>query len=202
MFDGIKIRVILVIDGSPANLEAEINELEAMNEGIGSVTYARNQGKGFAIRTGLLEADSEFYIYTDWDFPFGEASVYQAYRLLKQSRSDLVIGSRSREFFTALPLFRKVVSKSLNLLTFLALGFKNIDTQAGIKGLNNAAKLIFLTNQTTSFLFELEFIRNCLRRTMGISSLPVSPRPDIVFSNFGIKTLSREMVVFMKLIFT
>jgi len=202
LFEGIEIRVLLVNDGSSENLDAEITELKEVNDCIRYVTYARNKGKGFAIWSGLLKADSEFYIYTDWDFPFGEDSVYRAYHLLKQSHTDLLVGSRSPEYFASLPFFRKIISKGLHFLAYPALGFKNIDTQAGIKGLTNAARLVFLTNQTTSFLFELEFIRNCLRRKMSITFLPVSPRHDITFSNFGIKTISREMAVFMKLILT
>ncbi len=166
------------------------------------VFYPRNQGKGFALRTGLREADSDYYVYTDWDFPFGEEPVHEAYRLLKEQNVDLVIGVRSKNYFASLPLFRKVISQGLRVLNFFVLKFNYVDTQAGMKGLSNRAREVFLNNKTKSFIFELEFVRACFRRRLNISYLSVNHKSDISFSNFGVKTVSREMAVLMRLIFT
>lgn len=202
LFEGTQLELLLINDGSVRNLEAEVAELSKANECIRYVSYACNQGKGFAIRRGLKEADSKFYIYTDWDFPFGEESVYRAYNLLKDSNTDLLIGVRSQSYFASLPLPRKIISRVLQILNFFVLKFKFVDTQAGIKGLSNAARAVFLTNTTNSFVFELEFIRDCFRRKLNISYVSVSPKQDITFSNFSLKTISREMAVFMKIAFT
>ncbi len=202
LFEGTLLELLLINDGSTRNLEAGIAELSKAHECIRYVSYDHNQGKGFAIRTGLKEADSEFYMYTDWDFPFGEESVYQAYRLLKQNNADLLIGVRSQNYFASLPLSRKILSQGLRVLNFFVLNFNYVDTQAGIKGLSNAARAVFLTNKTNSFIFELEFVRDCFRRKLNISYLSVNPKQDITFSNFGLKTVSREMAVFMKIAFT
>ncbi len=193
---------MLINDGSTVNLEENLSVLRQLGGEIRYISYSCNRGKGHAIREGLQAANSEFYIYTDWDFPFGEESVYRAYQTLQSQSADLVVGVRSKSYFASLPLFRKVISQGLRVLSFFVLKFNYIDTQAGIKGLNNAARAVFLTNKTNSFIFELEFIRDCFRRHLNVSYLPVTHKSDITFSNFSIKTVSKEMSVLMRLIFT
>lgn len=202
LFKVAEVKVMVINDGSSVDIGCGIAELKRIFPAVRYVAYDRNQGKGYAIRRGLGEADSEYYIYTDWDFPFGEESVYQAYQLLKQHNADVLIGMRSKRYFDSLPLFRRIISRGLRVLSFFVLRFNHVDTQAGIKGLSNTARTIFLNNRTNSFIFELEFIRNCLRRKMNVSYLSVSPKQDITFSNFGFRTVSKEMAVLMRIIFT
>lgn len=199
LFSDTKVKIMLINDGSSVDLKNGVARLKSICHQMEYVAYARNQGKGYAIRTGMRESNSKFYIYTDWDFPFGERAVHQAYQTLAQNQTDLLIGVRSKSYFASLPLFRKIISRELQLVSFFMLGFKYVDTQAGIKGLNNEARAIFLNNKTNGFTFELEFIRDCFRRHMRISYQAVDHKPDIKFTNFGWKTVSKEAGMLLKI---
>lgn len=201
-FEGLELKFYLINDGSTTYIEPDVDALRRTFPQLEYLTYAKNQGKGFAIRTGMQQADSEFYIYTDWDFPFGENAVFETYQKLTQNSADLLIGVRSRSYFASLPWFRKIISQGLRILNFFVLKFNYVDTQAGIKGLSTRAKSIFLKNKTRSFIFEVEFIRDCFRQNLNINYLTVSHRQDITFSNFGMKTIFRELTVLMRIILT
>lgn len=201
-FHNLELKIIVVNDGSSNDISEGVRTLQYAFPQVEYLSYAKNQGKGFAIRTGMKQAVSDYYIYTDWDFPFGEEAVYKAYQQWQQHQVDLLIGVRSRSYFASLPLLRKVISQGLRVLNFFVLKFNYVDTQAGIKGVSNQARIIFLANKTNSFIFELEFIRDCFRRNLSIGYLPVSHKKDITFSNFGMKTISRELTVLMRIVLT
>jgi Glycosyl transferase family 2 len=202
MSKDVSIKFHLINDGSSVCLEDGFNLLRTAYDNVEITSYPVNKGKGFALKTGLNGSDSEHYIYTDWDFPFGEKALFNVYDLLKQSKSDLVIGVRSKDYYSALPFSRRLLSRGLRFTNFFLLNFKAIDTQAGIKGLNNDARHIFVNTKTNGFIFELEFIRACFRKKMSMSYLNVSPRHDISFNNISTKTIARELNFLFKLIFS
>ena len=199
LFKEIPFKIIIVNDGSSINFSTEkIYQLNRMYQNIEFVTYNDNKGKGYAIRKGLEKADSEYYIYSDWDFPFGERAVYEVYKVL--INTDAVIGVRNNNYYNRLPFFRKIMSLSLRCVNFLFLGFKNIDTQAGLKGLSQEAKAIFLTTKTNSFIFELEFIKKMVHKNKDLKLLKVFPREDIHFTNFSTKIIVSELLNYFKIV--
>jgi len=201
-FKDIPYKILVVNDGTTTNIENGINHLNQIYNNIEFISYKQNMGKGFAIRKGLQHSNSNYYIYVDWDFPFGEKAVYETYLLLKNSpNTNLVIGERNKEYYLSLPIFRRWMSRSLRAINYFILYFNNIDTQAGLKGLNNNTKNIFLTTTINSFIFELEFIKKVLKLKLHISFLKVKPRTDIQFTNFGFVTLKKEIINFGKIIF-
>ena len=157
-------------------------------------------GKGFAIRYGLEQSISDFYIYTDFDFPFGIHSLKQTYDLLAEGRSNLVIGTRNYSYFRTLPFERKLLSMGLMFFNSVLTCFRVKDTQAGLKGLDNKARDIFLSIKTNSFVFEVEFILKCLKANLKHSYLKVVADNDIKFSNFGSKTIRRELKNYFRII--
>jgi len=160
-----------------------------------------NKGKGNAVRYGLLNTDADYYIYTDFDFPFGYHAIRDTFEILINTHTNLVIGKRGKEYFSILPFKRRLISSTLRSINYLITGFRIIDTQAGLKGLDNKAKGIFLKTHINSFIFELEFLLNCLKNKITYQFINVKPREDIVFSDFGIKTIKKEIVNYLKVLF-
>lgn len=195
------VSIHLVNDGSTVCLQDGFNLLRSAYDNIHITSYEQNKGKGYALKTGLKNSVSDYYIYTDWDLPFGEEAVNKVYRLLTQSNADLVIGVRTREYFSSLPLSRRFISFGLRLINFFLFHFRAIDTQAGIKGLNNEAREIFVHTKTNGFIFELEFIRSCFRKRMKMSYLDVNPRDDISFNSISARTIMRELTFLFRIIF-
>lgn len=201
-FSGVEYCVTMVNDGSSNDIGLFVNNnILPLYKNLNYLTYSENQGKGFAIRYGLEHSLSDYYIYTDFDFPFGFDSLLQTYNKLAGGDTNLVIGTRDYSYYKALPYKRAALSFSLTMVNFFITRFRVKDTQAGLKGLDNKARDIFLTTKTNSFVFELEFILKCLNSNLKHSFVHVVPNSDIRFSNFNSKTVNRELKSYFKIIF-
>lgn len=198
---GVEYSVVLVNDGSTDFEESYIEKLMAKTNKVVYVSYPVNQGKGYAIRFGLSKTQADYYVYTDIDFPFGYEVIKNMCQTFTGSRTNLIIGIRDKEYFNLLPLKRKILSIALHNINFVLTGFKVHDTQAGIKGFDNEAKKEFLATRTNGFLFDLEFIRRCLRKRLKYSIIKIHPRPKIKFSDFHAPVIKRELKNLIKIIF-
>lgn len=198
---GVEYSVVLVNDGSTDFEESYIEKLMAKTNKVVYASYPVNQGKGYAIRFGLSKTQADYYVYTDIDFPFGYEIIKNMYQIFTSSRTNLIIGIRNKEYFNLLPLKRKILSIALHNINFVLTGFKVHDTQAGIKGFDNEAKKEFLATRTNGFLFDLEFIRRCLRKRLKYSIIKIHPRPKIKFSDFHAPVIKRELKNLIKIIF-
>jgi glycosyltransferase involved in cell wall biosynthesis len=191
--------VILVNDGSTTRLN-NIEEISNRFKYLKYYSYAVNRGKGYAIRYGVNISEADFYIYTDLDFPFGYQVFFQTYQLLKSSKTNIVIGTRDNSYFKMLPLERKIYSFLLKELNYLATGFKIKDTQAGLKGLDNTARKVFAGTVTNTFLFELEFLKKCLKQGLTYKLINIRCRPGLSFTNFRVRVLLMETLSFFKIL--
>ncbi len=191
--------VILVNDGSTCQLRIEgiINRFEYLKY----ISYPVNKGKGYAVRYGINASDADFYIYTDMDFPFGHKIIPQAYQMLKSSKTNIVVGTRDLSYFKMLPFKRRVCSFLLKEINYLITGFKIEDTQAGFKGLDNRARKILSETKTNTFIFELEFLKNCLKNKLEYKLIKVSCRPGLKFTNFRFRILFNEIICLLKILF-
>jgi glycosyltransferase involved in cell wall biosynthesis len=196
----IEYTLVIVNDGSSTLDESCIENLKARSNKIKYYSYPDNQGKGYALRFALSKVQSDFYVYTDIDFPFGFGIIKNMYQIYYISRTNLIIGIRDREYFNMLPLKRKLLSVTLHNINFVLTGFKVHDTQAGIKGFDNEGKKLFLQTKTNEFLFDLEFIHLCLRKKLKYLTIKVHPRPKIKFSEFSAKVVWREATNLIKIL--
>ena len=190
--------VILVNDGSTNKIS--LNGLSDRFEFLKFYSYPKNMGKGYAIKYGIKILDADFYIYTDIDFPFGYKVISQTYEKLRSSKTSIVIGTRDASYFRMVPLSRKVYSFLLKELNYFITGFKIKDTQAGLKGLDNNARKVLICTNTNTFLFELEFLRECLKQGLDYETICVSCRPGLHFTNFRPRVLAKETISLLKLL--
>ena len=190
--------VILVNDGSTDQLhyiETIIDRFEFLEY----LSYPDNRGKGYAIRYGMNASEADFYVYTDIDFPFGHKIIHHVYELLKSSETNIVIGTRELEYFRMLPFKRRICSYLLKELNYFITGFKIKDTQAGLKGIDDKAKKILSGTKTNTFIFELEFLRECLKKDLKYKLIDVRCRPRIKFTDFRFRILLNEIYSFLKI---
>jgi glycosyltransferase involved in cell wall biosynthesis len=195
-----ELTVILVNDGSTTQL-SNINEIIDRFEYLKYYSYPINMGKGYAIRYGVNVSDADFYVYTDIDFPFGYQILSQTYRILKSSQTNIVIGTRDASFFRLLPINRRIYSFVLKKLNFFVTGFKIIDTQAGLKGLDNKARKVLAETKTNTFLFELEFLKKSLKQGLTYKMINIECRTGLHFTNFSVRILIKEIMNFFKILF-
>ena len=141
------------------------------------VGYEKNQGKGCAVRTAVLEAEGDIVMFTDADLAYGTDVIARvAETFAANPDADMVIGSRnlSDDGYEGYTLLRKLASKTYIKVLCVAGGFKLSDSQCGCKAFRGeAAKKIFSRCEVNGFAFDFEAILWSQRYGCKIVEMPV-----------------------------
>ena len=89
----------------------------------------------------------------------------------------------------------------LKELNYFITGFQIKDTQAGLKGLDNKARKILAKTKINTFLFELEFLKGCLKQELMYEFINVRCGPGLIFTNIRFRILLKETISLLKLLF-
>lgn len=194
------IPIVLVNDGSSTNLTQGVSFLkERLGENFHYVSYSTNRGKGGALKVGVNHVESEFYLFTDIDFPYTTKSMIDVYQSVLTS-DGVVAGYRSQNYYKKVSLYRTVLSKVLRALNNMILQLPTNDTQCGLKAFTNEGKQVLLSCETERFLIDLEFLLAVNKMKMPIKTVPVVLRSDVEFSKFNFAIILNELFSFIKLI--
>ncbi|MBQ9085778.1 MAG: glycosyltransferase [Clostridia bacterium] len=127
--------------------------------------YPKNQGKGCAIRTAMLEARGDFVLFTDADLAYGTDVIGQIYTFYQRENESkpvqMVTGSRTlhQDGYSGYSVIRKLMSKVYIRVLCVVGGFRLSDSQCGCKGFSrDAARNIFSRCQVNGFAFDFEAI--------------------------------------------
>ena len=140
---------IIVVDDGSNDETAE----EASRAGADSVIeFARNKGKGAAVRAGVLAASGEIVVFTDVDLSYGPEVIREAIAAVHEGAA-VCVGQRKVVSGTAI---RKVGSRLIKWCTRRLLS-EDYDTQCGIKAFEgDLAKQIFSVVGLNRFAFDIE----------------------------------------------
>lgn len=172
-----EVEVILVNDGSGDNgatkMVAEVNQLRY-------IELEQNEGKGSAVRKGMLSASGSIKVFTDADIPFECSALDTIVHYLSELEYDLVIGDRGLEesdYFDRISGKRRFGSGFFTFLVgrFVTTGVS--DTQCGLKGFNaEIANDLFSCSRIKGFAFDVELVYIALKRNYDFKKIPVSLR--------------------------
>ena len=173
------IDVIFVDDGSPDDSAMIINTLIADRDDptLRLVHYPVNQGKGYAVKTGVLAAEGDLILMSDADL----STPLEDWRKLKAAiddGADIACGSRAvagAHIGKPPPLLRQMLSRIFNVLVRIA-GVHGIrDTQCGFKLFRaDVAREVFRRLRTKRFAFDVGLI--AMARDLGyrVDEIPVN----------------------------
>lgn len=171
-----KFEIIMSNDGSTDRSVEIVNEIAAKNKYVRLVGHDTNQGKGSAVREGILRAEGDIIFFTDCDLAYGTSVFNRAIEMMNKENTDIVIGSRNLDplGYGTYTKFRKFMSQTYLKLVSKVCGFKYTDSQCGFKGFKRSAAMsIFAECQVDSFAFDLEALIIAERKRIRISELPV-----------------------------
>jgi len=127
--------VLLVDDGSTDSTPKLLKEYSNKHQGF-KVLAEPHRGKGGTVIAGMLKAQGEIVLFTDFDqaTPIGEIEKF--FPKFNEGK-DIVIGSRTgRE---GAPILRKLMAWGFSLLRTIILRLPYADTQCGFKAFKRQA---------------------------------------------------------------
>ncbi len=167
---------IIIVDNNSSDDTRQIAEQFAEKHAFIRVLDEKRQGKGAAVRAGMLEAYGEFLFMADADLsmPIGEVSKFLPPQL---DEYDVAIASREIEGAVRYdePAYRHLMGRVFNFIVkVLAIpGFQ--DTQCGFKCFRRHAALDVLAYQSIDgWAFDVELLFIAQRRGYDIVEVPIA----------------------------
>ena len=168
--------VVVVSDGSTDRTNAIVSSFASTHPKFSLLESQPNHGKGFVVRTGMLQATGDYVLFCDADLATPQE---ETEKLLPRNLAgcDITIGSRPlRESSLEIrqPWFREMLGRTFNGVVQL-LAIKGIaDTQCGFKIFTQkAAKDIFSRCKLDGFGFDLEALMIAKDLGYKIEEIPI-----------------------------
>jgi len=163
---------VIVVDNNSRDATAEV----AARAGA-TVLKEPRQGKGAAVRTGMLAAEGEYVLFSDADLSTPIEEVEKLMSALK-SGYDIAIGSRAlpeSNLPVRQPWYREMVGRAGNLLVRLMAVHGIADTQCGFKLFpRSIARRLFGAQRLTGIAFDMEVLFLAQRLGLKIAEVPVT----------------------------
>lgn len=137
-----------------------------------------NQGKGAAVRRGMLAATGEYRLFSDADLSTPIEELDRFLPLLIDKKADVVIGSRALQGANIVehqPWFRELMGRVFNQVATV-FAFRGIkDSQCGFKCFTaEAAQKLFALQKLDGFSFDVELMFLAQKNGFRIAELPVT----------------------------
>jgi dolichyl-phosphate beta-glucosyltransferase len=169
--------VIVVDDGSRDQTAALVIELAQHHPEIRLIRLGSNRGKGYAVRTGVVNSHGGMVLFADADgaTPIGE---FERLEAALREGAEIAIGSRALHdtgVQVTARSYRRIIGRTFHLLV-RALAVRGIqDTQCGFKLLRApVAHNLFSRMRMDGFSFDVELLLMAQRRGHQIAEVPVN----------------------------
>jgi dolichyl-phosphate beta-glucosyltransferase len=174
--------VLFVCDGC-TDRTAEHLSKTIENDGplIRAEIYARNRGKGQALRLGLSKATTPFRIFTDADLAYDPDEALKILAVLEAGADVAVVNRASPDscFLISPRDFpniykRHLMSRSFNWYLRRVLPIEILDTQAGLKGVTGKAWDVLRPRMASNgFFFDVELLARAQVEGLILRETPI-----------------------------
>lgn len=173
------LEIIVSDDGSlDATVEASKSILNSSVLPHQVLRAPMNQGKGAAVRRGMLAATGEYRLFSDADLSTPIEELDRFLPLLIEKKADVVIGSRALQGANIVehqPWFRELMGRVFNQVATV-FAFRGIkDSQCGFKCFTaEAAQKLFTLQKLDGFSFDVELMFLAQKSGFRIQEVPVT----------------------------
>jgi glycosyltransferase involved in cell wall biosynthesis len=183
---------IIVVDDGSGDWTWE--EASKAAKHLKNVTVKRNevnQGKGWALKEAFRLAKGEIIVFLDSDLDIDPAQLEIFFKILRESSSDLVIGSkRHPDSKLDYPLKRRIISAGYFFLVKLLFGLPIRDTQTGLKIFKRSVLTrVFPKVLIKRYAFDLELLVLANHFGFSIAEAPVIVKYRGKFGHIGLSTI-------------
>ncbi len=169
--------VIVVNDGSTDSTAQIVRDFALRAPEVRLIENPGNRGKGYSVRSGILQALGDIVMFTDSDL---SAPIEEADRLFTAiaAGADIAIGSRWLETARQThrqPLYRQIFGRCFNAVCRMVMQLPFADTQCGFKAFTRAAaQTVFQLQTIERWGFDPEILFIAIKRGFVIKEIPVS----------------------------
>jgi glycosyltransferase involved in cell wall biosynthesis len=155
---GYRYEVIVVIDGIVDNTHTEVLKVKSGNVKV--VAYDVNQGKGQAVRIGMMHAKGDIIGFIDSGMDINPAGFIMLLNHMEWYNADIIVGSKLHPVSkVTYPVTRTILSWGYRRLTQLLFGFNVKDTQVGLKFFKKKViKKVLPRLLVKKFAFDIELL--------------------------------------------
>lgn len=193
-----KYEILIVVDGFLDKTYKKVKKLETKH--IKVFGYEKNQGKGFAVKYGMLKAEGDVIGFLDGGMEINPVSISILLDLMVFHNADIIIGSKLHpESEVRYPFYRKVLSWGYRNLAHILFGFNVRDTQVGLKFFKKkVAKDVFNLIIVKTFAFDVEVL--AVANKLGYKKIFEGPiELDFKKNLSSITTRNFWVIIFMML---
>lgn len=165
--------IIVVDDCSTDDTLFELNSID--NLIIKVIHKSVNQGKGFAIRTGLRFVNYDYCVVMDADLQISPYEIETFFNIMNFYNADVVIGNKRHIYSNVrYSIIRRIVSNGYHWLIKLLFQFPLKDTQCGFKLFKKDALVKTMKKVLAKrFAFDLEVLVAMRENNIRIVDAPV-----------------------------
>ena len=168
---------VIVVDDGSTDGTAELARRRLENRRGRVISNARNSGKGFAVRRGVLEATGRTVLITDADLSCPIAEHSRLADAMREGSLDIVIGSRSlpdSKVEIHQHRGRELMGKTFNVFVRTLTGLPYVDTQCGFKLIDRArTRALFERLTVNGFAYDVELLLLGTRAGLRMKDVPV-----------------------------
>lgn len=167
--------IIVVVDGFTDNTYDIVQKIKIKYKKLRVFGYKENQGKGYAVKYGMLRASKSIIGFIDAGLDIEPDSVSDLIKYLETNKADIVIGSKLHpKSKVKYPLIRKILSRGYREIVHFLFDLSVKDTQAGLKLFRKeVAKKVFEKVRVKNFAFDIEAL--VLAKSMGFNKIYEAP---------------------------
>lgn len=166
--------LLLVNDGSKDHTLEVAQKLTRSLTSTQIISYTPNQGKGFAVRKGMLAANTPYVLFIDADGSIQSEEIPRMLNYLK--KHDVVVGDRYHpQSKLKRDPTRKIIGDVFNFLVWILFRYDAKDNLCGFKGFKQeAAHSLFKELKTTGWLFDVELFYRIKKKKYSLLKMPIS----------------------------
>ena len=153
-----KYEIIVVVDGYVDKTYSNAKKINKNN--IKILGYEANQGKGHAVRYGMLKSKGDIIGFIDSGMDIDPTGIAILLDSMLWQDADIIVGSKLHpESKVDYPFFRRILSWGYRRLTHLLFGFSIRDTQVGLKFFKRkVVRDVFPRILVKAFAFDVEVL--------------------------------------------
>jgi dolichyl-phosphate beta-glucosyltransferase len=169
--------IIFVDDGSTDKTRSLVKDF-ITDHFMHVVRLSKNQGKGYAVKYGMLRARGQYRFFTDADLPYELSCFLSAIDVFNSHSCDMVIGDRDlpgSSGRSGLSWARRIGGRAFSAIANGLLKIDIKDTQCGFKGFTgDTAKEIFTRSTIRGYAFDVEIFILARELNLNIRNIPVN----------------------------